>query len=790
MLKHAEHLLQQYFGYSSFREGQKEIVQQILSGKDTMGIMPTGGGKSICYQIPSLVFEGISIVISPLISLMKDQVDSLAQMGIPATYINSSLTIKETRTRMSRLAAGDFKLIYVAPERLDSWDFLEGIHGLKIPLVAIDEAHCISQWGHDFRPSYQNIRTFIDQLPQKPIVLALTATATALVREDICTLLDIPLNHTIMTTFERKNLAFQVLQGEDNESFIKNYVKKNNQEVGIIYAATRKDVDSLYNLLKKAGVQVAKYHAGLSKAERTRYQEDFLFDRIKVVVATSAFGMGIDKSNVRYVIHYQMPKNMESYYQEAGRAGRDGLDSECILLYSSQDVQVQRFLIEQSTEMSRQTGELKKLQAMVDYSHTESCFQTFILNYFDEFPNEDCGRCGNCTDTRDSIEVTVDAQKVLSCVMRMGQRFGKTMVAQVLTGSKNKNILKFRFNQLPTFGLFSDQSVKEVSTFMEFLISGNYLAVEQGQFPVVKMTPKGKAVLLGQSKVWRKEQTSIKRLGKENPLFSALRELRQEIAIEEGIPPIAVFEDQTLQEMCTKFPTTLADLLQVQGIGVQKQEKYGARFLEVIGHFQPEDVGVEIKKKVSKDDPLFVALRALRSEIASKEGVPPFFIFSDQVLMAMCAQFPKTLADFLKIKGIGIQKQQKYGKQFLQVLSQYKREDVKIQEVVEETKAIKKPRGSEKTPTHLITLELYREGKEINDIAKIREVTNQTIENHLLKCAEEQLLDLEPFIPMEFVEELQYVAEKHKADGLKAMKEQLPAEISYFAIRAFLVKYS
>ena len=786
MLKHAEQLLQQYFGYPSFREGQKEIVEQVLNGIDTMGIMPTGGGKSICYQIPALAFEGVTIVISPLISLMKDQVDTLSQMGIPATYINSTLSVKETNMRMSRIAAGEFKLLYVAPERLDSWEFFEYIKYLHIPLVAIDEAHCISQWGHDFRPSYQNIRTFINQLPQKPIVLALTATATALVREDICSLLNIPLNHTIMTTFERKNLSFQVLKGENNDAFIKNYVKKNNQEVGIIYASTRKDVDNLYNQLKKAGIEVAKYHAGLSATERAQYQEDFLFDRVKVVVATSAFGMGIDKSNVRYVIHYQIPKNMESYYQEAGRAGRDGLDSECILLYASQDVQVQRYLIEQSADITRQTGELKKLQAMVDYSHTEGCLQTFILNYFDEFNKEDCERCGNCTDTRESMDVTVDTQKVLSCVMRMGQRFGKTMVAQVLTGSRNKNILKFQFDQLPTFGLFSNQSLKDVSTFIEFLISENYLAVEQGQFPLVKMTPKGKEVLLGQTKVSRKQQVETKRLVKENPLFEALRELRKVIAEEEGVPPTAIFEDQTLQDICIKFPRTMEELLNIQGIGVQKQEKYGLRFLNVINQFNAEEIGIQIKKEVSKTSPIFITLQTLRKELATKEGVPPFFIFSDQVLINICAEFPKSLDEFLQVKGIGTQKQQKYGPQFLEVLQQFNESDIQIEEVVVEAKEKRAKRTTDKTPSHLITLELIKEGKDIKEIAKLREVTNQTIENHILKCAEEDLLDLKEFIPMEFADKLQEVAENYRSEGLKAMKDQLPDEITYFNIKAFL----
>lgn len=789
MLKQAQQSLQQYFGYPTFREGQKEIVEQILNGIDTMGIMPTGGGKSICYQIPALVFDGMTIVISPLISLMKDQVDTLTQMGISATYINSSLTVKESNERMRRIAAGDFKLLYVAPERLDSWEFFETIKHLHIPLVAVDEAHCISQWGHDFRPSYQNIRGFINQLPQKPIVLALTATATALVREDICSLLNIAPNRAIMTTFERKNLSFRVLKGENNEAFIKNYVRNNQNEVGIIYAATRKDVDHLYTQLQKIGVSVAKYHAGLTNAERAQYQEDFLYDRVKVVVATSAFGMGIDKKDVRFIIHYQIPKNMESYYQEAGRAGRDGLDSECILLYSSQDVQVQRYLIDQSTDIQRQAGELKKLQSMIDYSHTEGCLQTFILNYFDENRNDKCGRCGNCTDTRESIDVTVDAQKVLSCVIRTGQRFGKTLVAQVLTGSNNKNILKFRFNELPTFGLFSNLSVKDVSTFMEFLISENYLVVEQGQFPIVKVTSKGKGVLLGQSQVWRKEQAEVKKFVSENPLFEALRTLRSEIAIEEGVPAQNIFDDYTLQQMGIKFPRTLDELLNVPGVGVQKQQKYGQRFLNVIEQFNAEDVKITVQKKVSKDNKVFEALRNVRTEIASEEGVPPFLVFSDQVLMNICADFPKSLDDFCKVKGIGAQKQEKYGQRFLAVLSQYKAEDVQVLEEIVEAKEKKSHSRSDKTPTHLKTLELYQEGKDIQEIAKIRDVTNQTIENHLLKCAEEKLLEVDSFIPDEFIEKLQEVVNECKTDGLKAMKEKLPEEVSYFTIKAFLIKY-
>ena len=691
MFQQAKELLQHYFGYPDFREGQKQAIQQVLEGRDTMCIMPTGGGKSICYQIPALVLPGTTLVISPLISLMKDQVDTLNQLGIPATYINSSLTMGESRERLQNLH--QYKLVYVAPERLESPDFIEGLSKIEVPLLAIDEAHCISQWGHDFRPSYMNIGYTLRRFPKKPIVLALTATATTHVQQDICRLLGIPPEQTIMTTFERRNLAFEVLKGEDNKRFLNRFAKENSHEVGIIYAATRKDVDAIYELLKKQGISVAKYHAGLSPEERQRYQEDFLFDRVNVVVATSAFGMGIDKSNVRYVIHYQLPKNMESYYQEAGRAGRDGLDSRCIILYSSQDIQVQRFLIDQGTDPMRKSAELEKLQAMVDYCHTEGCFQNYILNYFGETTEMSCGRCGPCTDTRESVDVTIDAQKVLSCVIRMGQRWGKTMVSQVLNGSKNKKMKDFRLTQLPTYGLLSHLSVNAINQFIEFLIAGNYLAVEQGQFPLVKMTERGKSVLMGQEKVYRKEQAQTQALSKENPIFDALRALRKEIAAEEGVPPFVVFSDKTLQDMAVKLPRTEDDLLQVSGVGQQKRDKYGQRFLEVLSTFTKDDIIPEEKPRQPRSD---------------------------------------------------------------------------------------------KTPSHLLTLERYQQGKTIHEIASEREVTLTTVENHLLKCGEEGLLDLKEFIPAQYVVYLEEVADRHEGEGLRVMKEQLPEEVSYFVIKAYL----
>lgn len=583
MIQQAQQILKKYFGYDSFRSGQQQVIENVLNGRDTLCVMPTGGGKSLCYQVPALYVEGTTIVISPLISLMKDQVDLLHSNGVQAAYINSSLTFGQINETMENVKKGFVKLLYIAPERLENELFRQELSKLHVPLVAIDEAHCISQWGHDFRPSYRTISSLVSLWEKKPTVIALTATATPTVSEDICSLLHIKEEDSFITGFSRDNLSFKVLIGENREQYIKKYVKNNANEVGIIYAATRKSVEAVYELLLKNGVRVAKYHGGMGEAERTEEQNRFLQDEVQVMVATNAFGMGINKTNVRFVIHYQMPRNMESYYQEAGRAGRDGLPSECILLYSSSDEQTQRFLIDQAQDRSRIPLELKKLQSMVDYCHTENCLQSYIVQYFGEARISECGQCSNCIDGRPKLDVTEDAQKVLSCVARMGQKFGKTITAQVLAGSRNKKIEGFK--HLSTFGILKSMSAKEISSFIEFLISEKVLLVQPGQFPTIYISDEGKAVLLGNKKVLRRTKIEVSAVKQDDPLFEHLRAVRKELAEKEGVPPFVVFSDKTLKDMCDKKPTDEEMFLSVSGVGQNKLERYGSIFLREIKEF-------------------------------------------------------------------------------------------------------------------------------------------------------------------------------------------------------------
>lgn len=579
-MERMKELLAEKFGYTHFRKGQEEIIQKILHKENVLGIMPTGGGKSICYQLPALVLEGLTLVISPLISLMKDQVDSLNEVGIPAAFINSTLSTLEMNERVRKAARGEIKLLYVAPERLESADFRELLRYVPIELLAVDEAHCISQWGHDFRPSYLRLAETIQNFNQQPTIIALTATATPQVADDISRLLNIPKENEIKTGFARENLSFQVIK-DQKDLYLLEYLKLNKGQSGIIYASTRKEVERLYHLLDHHEFSVGKYHGGLNDSERQKNQEDFLFDRIEVMIATNAFGMGINKSNVRFVIHAQIPGNLESYYQEAGRAGRDGLPSEAVLLYAPQDLQVQKFFIEQSqSETTYQQNEYTKLREMNQYAHTQMCLQRFILKYFGE-DQPDCGKCSNCLDEREQVDITTDTQKVLSCVKRMGEKFGKALVAKVLTGSNDQKIKQWRFEQLPTYGLMNEYSQKEVSGLIDYLTAEHYLVPSEGQYPLLSVSEQGISVLLGKQEVYRK-QAPVKQLVADDELFEKMRSLRSQLAQEKNLPPYVIFSDKTLTELAEKQPQTSLEFLQIKGVGKSKLDNYGEQFLVLL----------------------------------------------------------------------------------------------------------------------------------------------------------------------------------------------------------------
>ena len=583
MLNKARQILQKFYGYEDFRPGQKKVVESLLNRNDTVAIMPTGAGKSICFQIPALLFEGVTLVISPLISLMKDQVDSLRQLGIAAVYINSSVSKAQLYKDLQDISAGFYKIIYIAPERLTSEYLPDSFKNLNISMVAVDEAHCLSQWGHDFRPSYRNILNFTNSLRIKPIISAFTATATPDVKTDIINLLGLKQPNVFVTGFDRPNLYFSVLRGEVKDKFVIDYVKKHQDEAGIIYVGTRKDVDALQVLLEIKGIKAGRYHAGMTDEERNQMQEDFLYDNLSVMVATNAFGMGIDKPNVRYVIHYNMPKNMEAYYQEAGRAGRDGLSGNCILLYSPQDTQLQKFLISKSTESEiRQQLEYKRLQSMVDYCHTPQCLRAFILHYFGEFDVEEhCDNCSNCKLEGELIDITIDAQKVLSCVYRMHERFGVKMIAEVLKGSKSAKVKQFNFERLSTYGLMKERKLKDISDLILRLSAMQYLDITESQYPVVTLNELSWQVLRGQKKVWQK-MVIVKKAKAKGELFEALRSLRKELATKEKLPPYMIFSDATLTQMATDKPTDLELMKNIRGVGEFKLQKYGEEFLTVI----------------------------------------------------------------------------------------------------------------------------------------------------------------------------------------------------------------
>jgi ATP-dependent DNA helicase RecQ len=715
-LAQAEELLQKYYGHPSFHREQRQIIESVLAGQNTLGIMPTGGGKSICYQIPALLFPGITLVISPLISLMKDQVDGLRQIGIPAIYINSSLSLQEIDWYIDEVQQGKCKLLYIAPERLESERFRTLFERLPIYLVTIDEAHCISQWGHDFRPSYRTMATMIQQLPRKPIIVALTATATQEVRQDISRLLTISTKHTFAAALQRTNLSFSVRHEAEKRLFIQTYLEDHRDQTGIIYCSTRKEVDQLQQTLHQQGFATAGYHAGMNEEERNRAQESFAYDHVQTIVATNAFGMGIDKSNVRFVIHYNVPKNLESYYQEAGRAGRDGEESECLLLYSPADVHTQKYLIENAElTPARKQHELLKLQSMQRYCYTQTCLQTTIVQYFGDVSMTDaCGKCSSCHQLaeEEQIDITTDAQKIFSCIKRMKEKYGISTIAKVLKGSKVKKLLEWRMDRLPTYGIMQNRSEKEIVQLCQTLAADGYIAIQLTELshPIAKLTSKAIEVLKGEHRITQRRKIYKEPLPTNqppstsnlavHPLFDLLKTLRKQLSEQAQLPPYMIFHDSTLKEMCHHLPVTPAKMLHIHGVGEQKYQKYGQLFMETIQAYVEE------------------------------HGIKPDL------------QPPPS-----------------------------------------------KRASIDKEPSHLLSYRMYQQGQAIAEIAATRQMHKNTIEDHLFRCGMEGLpLQWEAFIPAAYETLIMQTIAELGAERLKPLKEALPAEVDYMAIKATIAK--
>ncbi|MGD9569002.1 MAG: DNA helicase RecQ [Sedimentibacter sp.] len=604
-MKTAVELLKKYYGYDSFRKGQNEIIENILSHKDVLAIMPTGGGKSLCYQIPAMIMEGTTIVISPLISLMKDQVDTLKQIGIPSAFINSSLSLRELRQIVYEAEDNKYKLLYVAPERLESESFIEMLKNIKISMIAVDEAHCVSQWGHDFRPSYLKIKNLRDLTFNNPVVSAFTATATPEVKEDIINLIGLNEHYEVITGFDRENLKFNVERTNKKLPYILKYIEEYKGKSGIIYCLTRKLTDDVCARLVKEGYKAVKYHAGLSDVERSKNQDDFLYDNADIMVATNAFGMGIDKLDIRYVIHYNMPKNIESYYQEAGRAGRDGEPSDCILLFSPQDIVMNNFLIENSiSDFNSKSNEYSKLRDMINYCNTDKCLRRYLISYFDSsYDNEECNNCSNCLSEIERSDITIETQKILSCIYRMGERFGSNVVIDVLKGSSNQRIKSLNFHKLSTYGIMKEYDKDTLKEIISYLISDGYINVVGDKYPVLNISQVGHYVLKGKEnvmikKVFAKQVDNIVSVQYNKDLFNVLKILRKELADSLKVPPFIVFSDAALKDMCVKYPLNKKEFLKVSGVGEVKAEKYGSKFIDAINDYvQKNNINVDDLKK-------------------------------------------------------------------------------------------------------------------------------------------------------------------------------------------------
>lgn len=715
-----KHALKTYFGYDEFKKGQQKLIEETLKGRDVLGVMPTGGGKSLCYQLPAILFDGITLVISPLISLMKDQVDSLEEIGIEGTYINSTLDQKEQYHRIEDIKNGKYKIVYVAPERLNTYQFLNLVKDIDISMVAVDEAHCISQWGHDFRPSYLEIPRFINNLNKRPVVSAYTATATKEIVDEINRLIGLRNPLISVVGFDRPNLFYQVVKARDKFNYLMNYLENNFQEEsGIIYCATRKTVESLTRRLQDKNISAVAYHGGMADDVRSRNQEDFIHNRTRIIVATNAFGLGIDKPDIRFVIHYNMPKNMEAYYQEAGRAGRDGEPSDCILLYSPGDIVKQKYLIQNSTySPERELMLYENLQYLVDYCNTNDCLRNSILIYFgEEIEDEKCNNCGNCLSQSEMVDITIEAQKILSCIYRVREKYGVTMITQILRGSKSKRILELGLDNLSTYGIMKEYSESALKEIIMTLVAMDYIYMTADKYPVLKLTSASIQVLKGEVKVFHKKD---------------LLEAKQ------------IIKKRTL------------DLDYID-------ENY--------------------------DEELFEELREYRYRLAQQKGVAPFIIFHDSTLKEMATYFPQDKEQFLNIKGVGIKKYENYGEYFINIIKDYvdiNKIDTSNIKKIEIEKQIKE--GSK--DRYDLTYECYLEGLSLEEIAKKRDFTIDTIIKHLEKCEKRgERVDWSRFIDDSNKEKkILSAIDEIGLDRLKPIKDVLPEYISYGDIKIVIIK--